>query len=289
MERVLERYKLENPEEILERIVRTLEKEAPNYWRFTESITVRFFVIDFPSKVKVLGFSYRDFGKEIVAEIMDKIVKNNVQTLRMNLANFIDRYVKSLFNPDTKIVHQLRTAYPKESGEIGEEKKVFSASKEQVSHIIPLREKKMAARPNAVVLDQANLWVRQHMNWVNMKDSNKEYLLFEKLTRKGIDKSQHRIFGYSSNGHLEEIPLQGCPAGYSNRCYRAGFQSAVGRAGYRTESYWVLPTYLDLRMLDLDFRERFPDKTEEGFLNKEELVELYFLREVVEAAEKKLA
>jgi len=40
-------------------------------------------------------------------------------------------------------------------------------------------------------------------------------------------------------------------------------------------------------LLDLDFREREPEKAEDGPLNRNEIAELYLLRKIVGEAQKK--
>jgi len=79
--------------------------------------------------------------------------------------------------------------------------------------------------------------------------------------------------------------VEGCPDG-REECFIKIKKDAFSSNSFRKESYWVLPTYLDRRLLDLDFREREPEEAKEGPLNRNELVEIYFLRRIVEEARK---
>lgn len=66
--RIIERYGYneEKAEEIVKRIKDAILKNVPDDWRFTESPTARFFVIDEDSGVKILGLTYRDVNRNIV-------------------------------------------------------------------------------------------------------------------------------------------------------------------------------------------------------------------------------
>jgi hypothetical protein len=280
-----ERYRIENFALILDRVINTLESQAPEDWRFTISPAARFFVVDFESQVKILGFSYRDAGVEVVKEIQQNIIENKIENLEFD--RYINSYLQNLRDPSKKIIHHLRTAYPKTKGEIGEEKRILTTIKSQISHIIPIQEKKFSARPNAIVMTNGKLWVRQHYNWMDMSNPNKEYFLFEQLTYEGINKSQRKIFSYAINGDVKEVcTLKGCPNNYGE-CFPKIKKDDYLSISFKTDSYWTLPTFLDRRLLDLEFREREPEKAEDGPLNRNEIVELYLLRKIVGEIRKK--
>ena len=282
------RYNILNAHKMLERVKKALATQAPRDWRFTQSPSARFFVVDLDTQVKILGVSYRDWGTQLVESIQKAISEDKVEDWTKGLEGLLKEYLEALTNPRLDIVHDLRTAYPPQKGEIGEEKRILAAIKGQLVHPIVLMEKKLSARPNAIVVSEQELWVRQHLNWVNPKNPNKEYFLFERLTPLGINKAQRKIFSYNANGEVKEEPgwAQGCPQ-HHPECRVRQDLAVPGNQQFRTDAYWTLPTYVDRRLMDLDFREREPDKAEEGHLRREEIVELYILRKMVEAARTK--
>ncbi len=285
LQQIRERYKLDNPRPLLDRVMAALQEQAPEDWRFTQSPAARFFVVDLATQVKILGVSYRDWGREIVHQVQQAVRADQVAEVIGKLSQYSEGYVQGFYLPDLAVYHELMTAYPRQRGEIGEKKRMLAASKEQLEHAVPLQSKKLAARPNAIVVSATELWVRQHLNWVNLSNPNKEYYLCERLTPQGINKCRRRIFSYTSNGdvRLEDIPVTGCPQP-SSECYLHLAKPPEFSQAYRTDAYWTLPTYLDRRLLDLDFRERQPDKADDGPLNRDEVVELYLLRRLVQAA-----
>jgi hypothetical protein len=271
---------------MLKRVQKALEEEAPEDWRFTESPSARFFVVDYETKVKILGMSYRDFGRRMVNEIQDSIHRNCAENLTPRIKEFVSQYLRGLSQPDVKIIHHLRTAYPKTKGEIGEEKSIVRSIKDQLSHVIPIQEKKFSTRPNAIIMGNGELWVRQHLIWMDMTNPNKEYFLFEQLTTKGINKSQRKIFSYTVNGDVKEITIPGCPTS-EPECFPQIKKESFMPESFKTVTYWTLPTYLDRRLMDLEFREREPEQADEGPLSRDELVELHFLRKIVQEARSK--
>lgn len=286
LERIKGRYNEVECNEVLNRVKNALEQQAPEDWRFTVSPTARFFVIDYKTQIKILGFSYRNFGKEIIEEIRKNILENTTKNIINNLKYYVDQYTNALSQPDIRIIHQLRTAYPKKEGEIGEEKLIYTSIKEKLAHIIPIREKKIAARPNAIVIEENELWVRQYLNWMDMNNPNKEYFLFEQLTENGINKARRKIFSYTINGDIkEESLLLGCHHG-QEFCFQ-NINKEILSLNFRADSYWTLPTYLDRCLMDLEFREREAEKSEDGPLNRDEIVELYFIRRIVKEAKNK--
>ena len=79
---VLDRLKLRYPkmtnlEDIVLRVVRSLAKCTPYDWRFTDSVSSRFFVIDQESGAKFMGMTIRD--------------SQNIQ----NILSFIQRNVRN--------------------------------------------------------------------------------------------------------------------------------------------------------------------------------------------------
>lgn len=68
------------------------------------------------------------------------------------------------------------------------------------------------------------------------------------------------------------------------------------KASVRSDSYWKVPTWLDRRLIDLDFKERYSRSVakqgelveEESLISASEALELCFLREIVARAREKL-
>lgn len=71
--RIIERYGNLEADKILKRIEDAIENNVPDDWRFTESPTARFFIVDEESGVKILGLTYRDINRDIVEEIQENI------------------------------------------------------------------------------------------------------------------------------------------------------------------------------------------------------------------------
>jgi len=142
---------------MIERVRKTLVEEAPEDWRFTESSSARFFVVDYETKVKILGFFYRDFDRETVNEIQERVQANSAEDLIRHVKEFVSQYVQGLSRSDGKVMHHLRTPYPKAKGEIGEEKSIVRSFKGNLSHVIPIQEKKSSARPNAIVMESGDI------------------------------------------------------------------------------------------------------------------------------------
>jgi len=282
--RIIERYSNLEADKILERIKDAIEKNVSDDWCFTESPSARFFIADEESGVKILGLTYRDINGDIVQEIQKNI--RNTEYIFENIERLTDRYIEGLKSPNAKIVHNLRTAYPKgEQGTIGEEKQVFLTIKERLAHTIAIQARKIAARPNAIVSKDREIWVRQHLNWLDLSDPNEEYLFFEKLTKSGIDRRFRRIYSYDVKGNIKKIEVDiDCTIDkLCNISIPKGDLSILER--YRTENYWTLPTYLDRRFIDLDFAERYP---KEEPLSPEEVIELFFLKKIMERARGRL-
>ncbi|WP_207691934.1 hypothetical protein [Desulfonema limicola] len=140
------------------------------------------------------------------------------------------------------------------------------------------------------------------MNWVSMKPGSKEYYLFHPLEKKGIDKSRWTIFSYDENGNLKRLPDEDIDENIpklsdikTSIFNKAKNQDIKTEQGLRSESYWRVPTFLDRRLIDLDFKERYSGKNfetgtgEPGMeITCSELVELYFLKIIVNQARNRL-
>ncbi|MEM5790006.1 MAG: hypothetical protein AAGU11_22035, partial [Syntrophobacteraceae bacterium] len=209
-----------------------------------------------------------------------------------------DKYIDDVLDPGLGIVHTIPTVYGVgKEAHIKEERKLYARAREELCHTIPMLSHKIASRPNAIVAADGTLWVRQHLNWMNMDPNGKEYYLFQPLARDGVDKCRFAIFMYFNDGQLGRV-------GTEQKFYCEGLVEALretkmliaGNNPVHSESYWKVPTYLDRRLIDLDFKERYsrsgPKKgepvEEESFISPSETFELSFLREIVERARSRL-
>ena len=227
----------------ISRIISVLEKKAPDDWRFTRSPVAKFLVYDVDTGFRILGRTYRDVGSNLVTELETPTLDD--QTVR----NLADEYLRAIGKPDTRIVHELKTVY-KARQDISELKHTYRVTRRELPHIVPIDAKRIAARPNAIIED-SELWVRQK-ELLSIEDSGHEYLLFERLTQTGIDKSYVRVYVYDVHGNIKHdgsmdyaVPCDPHPS----ICH--------GLPGnFHTESYWSLPTYLDAYYMDLDYKRR---------------------------------
>ena len=294
MDRVKQRYpQMKNLEHIVPRVVKSLETNTPVDWRFTESATSRFFIVDQESGAKFMGMTIRNSQK--IQETIQFIQKNmkNTAIMLKELDNEIQIYQDEILNPNLNITHHIRTVYPKgDKSDISQEREMFEKIRDAVGHVVPIASRKLGSRPNAIVAPDGTLWVRQYMNWMDIKNSSpKEYYLFQPLTRdSGITKNTFRIFSYDANGNL--ITHKERTINCDN--YRPGikdFKDEFTANDIRTESYWKVPTYLDRRLIDLDYKERYSKElleNEEEPITPDELIELYYLRKIVQKAKEKL-
>lgn len=288
--------------QVIENLRQVLEESTPKDWRFTESPSSRFFIVHEESGAKFFGMSYRcgEAGKALVEEIQKNA--SAPPSLFSSMERFVQMYIEEILRPDLPVHHEIRTVYGKKGGEIGEEKQLYEQTRRTLYHTLPLVGKKIAARPNAVLGADGYIWVRQYMNWVSMTPGSREYYLFHPLTQKGPDRNQSVIFSYTENGDIKRLPSQvrnpaeyipGCASRTREEIFtQAEAEGMKTEKGLRTESYWRIPTLTDRRLIDLDFKDRYARGGKSGQLedpmSAQEIVELYFLREIVEKAKAKL-
>ena len=227
----------------ISRIISALEKKAPDDWRFTRSPVAKFLIYDAGTGFRILGRTYRDVGHDLVTKLEAPTLDD--QTVR----KLADEYLCAIGEPNTRIVHELKTVY-KALQDISELKHTYRVARRDLPHIIPIDAKRIAARPNAIIQD-SELWVRQK-ELLSIEDSGHEYLLFERLTQAGIDKSHVRVYIYDVHGNIrhDESKDFAVPSN-PHTSLSHGLPS-----GFHTESYWSLPTYLDVCYMDLDYKRR---------------------------------
>ncbi len=301
-EQFINRYKKhgDKADEIIERFTNVLENNTPDDWRFTESPSSRFFIIEEESGAKFMGMSYRS-GPEshrIIKEIQKNV--RNLELLILKLNSYVDTYISELLDPKLPIIHEIRTVYPRKKGDLAEEKRLFEITRTAVPHIIPFTPRKIASRPNAIVDTNNTLWVRQYMNWVSIKPGSREYYLFHPLTKKGIIRNRCAVFSYSENGNLQKLPEHVIKEQFpsindikSEIFSHAQKENISIEPDIRSESYWRVPAYLDRRLINLDYKERCShisgkESSDSGTISSSELIELYLLRNIIERVQQKL-
>ena len=300
-EKFEERYKkyAAQSDEIINKVFNVLKDHTPDDWRFTESPSSRFFVIEEETEAKFMGMSYRTSlkGRNIVYNIQKNL--HNPHMIFQGMEEYVESYISDVCNPALSITHHILTVYPKKKGDIAEERHLFEKTRAEIAHLIPLASKKIASRPNAIVSKDGTLWVRQYLNWVSMRPGSSEYYFFNVLTKDGIDKSRSAIFSYSENGNLRKLPEMSYDDSSPNVSdlkdeiiTKARHENFKVESAIRSESYWRVPTYLDHRLLDLTYKEKDCKQTtelnEDLKLSSEELLELYFLREILTKARQRL-
>ena len=225
------------------RIMSVLEKKAPGDWRFTRSPVAKFLVYDTGTGFRILGRTYRDVGNDLVAKLEAPTLDD--QTVK----RLADEYLRAIGKPNTRIVHELKTVY-KARQDISELKHTYRVARRDLPHIVPIDAKRIAARPNAIIED-SELWVRQK-ELMSIEDSGYEYLLFERLTQSGIDKSYVRVYIYDIHGNIRHDGSKD----FAMPSKPHISPSHESPNGFHTESYWSLPTYLDACYMDLDYKRR---------------------------------
>jgi hypothetical protein len=270
---------------IFNRLINTLETRTPKDWRFTESPTSRFFIIDLETSAKFLGLSYRH-GK-LTPAIVKQIEENCHQPdiLYRRLGSFVKDYIEEVNMSNLPIVHVIKTVYGKKNAEIGEEKRLFKEVQQNLFHIIPVKAKKIASRPNAVIKEDGSLWVRQYLNWIGMEKGSKEYYLFQPLTSSGIDKNQYSICQFTENGDIRMFPVKqiSCDMPSVAEIKADIFEENNVSSNIRAENYWHVPTFLDRRFIDLEFQAR---KNE--LKKPEDIVQYHFIKIIIKSARERM-
>uniref|UniRef100_A0A832A141 Uncharacterized protein n=1 Tax=Desulfacinum infernum TaxID=35837 RepID=A0A832A141_9BACT len=286
IDRLMERFRLDQTQacDVFDRVRTTLESHTPDDWRFTDSPSSRFFVVEERTRAKFFGMSYRTSseGKKLVDTLRSRL--HDPSGLARDMGTIVKDYIQEIQCPDLRVVHDMRTVYgtgPK--AHIAEERVLVEQSRASVTHTVPFYARKIAARPNAAVLEDGTLWVRQYINWVGQDPNGSEYYVFQPLTKQGVDKSQFRVYAHAHNGAFQKVD-ECCVC--ANPDCRPNFPTWKKPSDVRTESYWKLPTYLDMLLADLDYCERYAAKG--APFSAEDLQLLYWLRRIADAARQEL-
>jgi hypothetical protein len=259
----------------IEKFIEVLKNQSPDDWRFTRSPVAKFLIYDQKSGFHILGRTYRDIGKDFLEKLkVAKIAVNSPEKEHQKLIQKLaQEYLEIIQNPNAEIIHELKTIYSKDK-DIGELKHSYKSARLDLSHLIPINARRIATRPNAIVTENNELWVRQ--NELIKIPQEIDYLLFERLTKEGIDKSYVHIYTHDFNGNiklLQEYQVSKEPIYFSKSEFPGDFHTA---------SYWALPTYIDTIYLDLKYRsEKFPISLtkEESLLKFRIEVILHYLKE----------
>lgn len=299
LERLEQRFpQIAEKEKFLAGVTDCLVENTPPDWRFTESPSSRFFIVEETTGAKFMGLTYRNSDE--LSEILERIQSGSSDFPRVmrKVGQYADTYQQEVLRPDLPLLHNIRTVYGKQekSGTIGEEKRLFEKAREELPHVIPIRARKIAARPNAVITEDRRLWVRQYLNWMSVRPNSPECYLFQPLERTGVHKSCLRIGSYNENGQLKLSPVNNL--GCQIRCADLSQIKDSVTSSMRSENYWKVPTNLDRRLLDLQLcldetmHPKRPgqsaDEEHGNGLTSNELVELFILREIVRISRKKL-
>lgn len=249
-------------EEIVCRTLDILTKNTPDGWRFTESASSRFFIVDEETHAKFMGLSYRDAGLDIVRDIQADIIRQrDIRDVFRHLEEYVDAYCEVVKNHELPIVHQIRTVYGKRDAQIQEEKRIFDQTAATLDHLIPLASKKIASRPNAAIGVDGRLWVRQHMNWLSLEQGLREYYLFQPLSREGIDRKTFAVFSHTGDGKFQKEKENEIDCSIGCRGLEHVKPEAFRDPRLRSDSYWKVPTFLDRRYIDLKFLKEQTEKT----------------------------
>ena len=253
----------EDATKYIDNFIEVLENQSPDDWRFTRSPVAKFLIYDEKSGFRILGRTYRDIGKYFLEKL--KIAKLTIKSPEKEhqkvIQIFAEEYLEIIQDPNAKIIHELKTIYSKDK-DIGELKHSYKSARIDLSHLIPINAKRIATRPNAIVTEKNELWVRQK-ELIKIPQEI-DYLFFERLTKEGIDRSYVLIYTHDFSG---TIKLHQKYQTSKEPIYL--FKSKLSE-DLHTASYWSLPTYIDTFYLDLKYKsEKFPlSLTEEELLLK---------------------
>jgi hypothetical protein len=249
LERAIERFHIapKQARTMLAEVCAAITEQSPQDWRFTASPAAVFMICYEPDTIgcRFIGRTFRDRneeGRKLIQRLQIKTVSGE------KLITCAQAYRQLILSPDCAVFHEMKTCY-RGPMDLSEEKRLFARTKELVGHLVLLDEKRIALRPNALVTG-GQLWARQGEFFdPSAADGDyREYLLFERLTSDGIDKSRHRIYSVNRQGHIR---LEGEGGSASVR------SPAWARASnLRSQSYWMLPTFVDVRYADLQYARR---------------------------------
>ena len=302
LEHIRQRIELRVPkwrsraDEIVERMVAGLLTHTPRDWRFTTSPSSRFFVADEKSGAKILGLTFRSspHAKEMIEKI--QAIANDTRELEKWFEDCVDQYIADVNNPGLAVMHHLRTAFG-HTGALADEKVLIAQTSDAVAHTLPIQAKKLAARPNVLVIRDGTLCVRQYQSWMSPKHGSSECYVFQPLTEGGVDRTRAVLYSSDSKHRLSrvsDLQVEMTDAGPA----RIQIPPELPELKHlRSESYWSVPTRFDYRLESLRFITRKMSRYyqhKKGYASPPapptatQLVELQFLERVIHRARAKL-
>ena len=230
----------------VQRIKEGLEEQAPEDWRFTTSPVARFLIWDESTDFRIVGRTYRDSD-------LDRRVLSELGKPSLKMDEIVQEYLQLIREPAARICHELKTIL-KKGQDISQLKQSYRLARVFLPHVIPIDARRVATRPNAVLTGEQELWARQN-ELLSLDDGQtEEYLLFERLTPRGLDKSAMRIYRHDMQGNIRfDKAMTGKPSPLYLKRHALP-------SGFRSASYWSLPTYVDAVYMDLLYKaERYEE------------------------------
>jgi hypothetical protein len=115
-----------------------------------------------------------------------------------------------------------------------------------------------------------------------LNNKDKEYLLFERLTKAGLDKSRIKICSFSSAGNLEFCEEQIL---WNEPIFLKRRKNLNQYKGFHTENYWTLPSAVEKAYLDLLFKERKAQRDSSVVMAREEKNKIIIINKIIKLAE----
>ncbi len=230
----------------IDRIKKILENDVPEDWRFTDHPCATFLIYDKKSGYHILGQTYRSTGQgakffrelESASKLTDDLIDSLV-------SSYIEEVKK--FNGD--IYHRIKTILrPAHSiTQVEETLRQTLENPDITPHQIPLHITRAAGRPNALIDDDDKIWARQGSKILS--STEKEYLLFQRLTSAGIDNKTGSCYKRTAN----ELKFEKNVIGHEHKIVH---KTKDTPPEYRHESYWKLPTKIDISFMDLRYKHK---------------------------------
>jgi hypothetical protein len=226
---------------VLDAVARAVTERAPGDWRFTRNPHGKFIIACGDGlECRLVGRTWRD-RDGAGTSLVERLAAPEVKPGEFDLVR--DGYLELVRHPGCDIFHELKTCYDSKR-DLSDEKRFFLAMKGALAHTVLIDERRVASRPNALV-DGGELWVRQGEAFdISLPaDRYQESLLFARLSPDGPDWARVRIYRIDRQGNLRLEREDGSPS--------PARPVPAGAPGERSQSYWMLPTYVDARRMDL--------------------------------------
>ena len=267
------------------RALEALEAQTPDDWRFTRHASASFFVsivqqcpiprsdATTTEHVKLLGVTSRSSRHtseldRLLAEQTASMVAGGArpdsataQESLSRLERMAELYILDLECPESTISHEFRTAFAGDTP-LAQRRDTKERVLADYTHTLVLRATKTAGvnstMANALLCPDEDkpggfaLWARQGDRWSAVSTGAKNsalYAMFCPLNSEGIDTDTGCIWEFRSNGSIARKS-----DAQPNAVLGAGWPGKP--EGYHSESYWTLPTRLDVLSIDYDYLHR---------------------------------